>query len=210
MKRYWIMFCIAVFLILLDQGTKLLISNFFVYDAEALLLVKGTPHIHPIVNAEDYDWFIAQAVAAGTGLLPWKLLKIGGDLLRGVPVLLVLWLSWKLSTMAELNPHTRLISGMAVFCGAGVVCSTLDRLFWQGTQDFICFAWGDVTELGQAIVRHKSFDLKDLYLVALTALVFLYFIWVIVDWMRFARDEKRAKQFVQTLKIKVKQLFHKN
>ena len=175
-KRFWLFLLFIFALIALDQGAKLLVSNFVTVE-DNILLVSNTVHIHPIFNNECvlqcsqmaektnvslYFWLVLDALKTTLGLaLPFVLGILGRKFLFG---------------NKTVKSYPILTGILVCFLISGLICHIVDDFFWGGALDFICISWDDTLQVNgilQNIVRHKSFDLKDFYVyIGMVLLVF--------------------------------------
>ena len=159
-------FLLIIILILLDQGTRLLISNFYTVKG-GLLLVSNTVHIHPILNDECVLQCTKTAEKTNIHLHVWLFL----DALKTAvslffPIVMAILLRKFFFWDKSIRKYLLLTGIMMCFLLSAFFCHVIDDFVWGGALDFICISWDDILVTNgvvQNIVRHKSFDLKDFY-----------------------------------------------
>jgi signal peptidase II len=125
-------------LIALEQGIKLLINRFFL-DASVPLL-KPLFYFEPMFNRH-YSWFNSMLRIEGSR---WVHIVFVGLVI----VLIFLFYRYARRRMGA----RRFTDTMFSFLLAGAVCSFIDKLFWNGSLDYI------------RMDGLFTFDLKDLYI----------------------------------------------
>lgn len=165
-KRYWLFLLLFFVLIVLDQGAKLLVSNFVTVE-DNILLVSNTVHIHPILNDECVLQCSQMAEKTNVSLYFWLVLDtLKTTLGLALPFVLGVF-GRKFFFGDKAVKNYPILTGMLVcFIMSGLICHIVGDFFWGGSLDFICISWDDTLQINgvlQNIVRHKSFDLKDFY-----------------------------------------------
>lgn len=117
------LFNIFIFLILLDQGGKLLIKFFFFNDY--VEIIKGFLSFNPIINT-DGSWLNARF---GTGVSFPFLISI-----NFIALILFFELFRYFNSKHEKNYH---VDMAFLFVFTGALCSLIDKVFYGGSLDFI-------------------------------------------------------------------------
>lgn len=162
-------------LISIEQGIKLIINNKYL-DVNFSIL-EPLLYFEPKFN-RDYSWFNS-------------MLKLGVG--KGIHILIVLililltFLFYKFINRKK--ETTRLIDTTFAFLFSGAICSLIDKVFWNGSLDYILF------------YDLFIFDLKDLYVNVFIGLVILM---IIIDYkgLRTVDDKDLLKDFIKFLKRK--------
>ena len=208
-KRLGWYFIFIIILILLDQGTKLLISDF--YNAEdGILLVSNTVHIHPIFNDECVLQWTKTAEKTNIHLYVWLFLDALKTVLSflfpiGMAILLRMFFFWDKSV----RKYSLLTGIMLCVLLSAFLCHVIDDFVWGGALDFICISWDDIFETNgvvQNIVRHKSFDLKDFYICIGMILLWIRGIFEILVYVK-NKDivDDRLRHPIQNIKTIIQQ-----
>ena len=128
----------VVFLTALEQGLKLIINRYYLYVNTPIL--RPWLFFSPVFN-RDYSWFNSMLQ-----------LNIG----RWVHVLLVaallVFISLIYQFLRQRLEMDRLINATSAFLFAGAICSLIDKVFWNGSLDYI------------RVRGMFTFDLKDAYI----------------------------------------------
>ncbi|MDV3429284.1 MAG: signal peptidase II [Bacillota bacterium] len=128
----------AIFLIALEQFIKIIINAYYLHERFAIL----PPFIYfePMFNRR-YSWFNS-------------MLELGdGRWLHIITVsVLTLFICLFYQYVNKNLGSSRIINYMFVFIFSGAVCSLIDKLFWDGSLDYIL------------INGLFTFDLKDVYI----------------------------------------------
>ena len=132
-------------LIALEQGVKLIINRFFV--TVSVPIVSPILYFEPMFNRH-YSWFNSML---RIGDSKWVHIIIVGLLI----ILLALFHRY---VNRRTDPH-RMVNVMFAFLFAGAVCSFIDKVFWDGSLDYI------------RLTGFFTFDLKDLYINVLNGLL---------------------------------------
>jgi len=139
----------TLLLVLLDQIIKLIINAY--YSNAAVELIPHFLAFKPVHNT-DLSWF----GSLGIGLFANYTCSIVFNLV----ILAVSITLYHYITVAR-NTGGFLVNLSFLLLLSGIVCSTIDRLFWKGSLDYI------------RLEGFFTFDLKDCYISAFTGL-FLY------------------------------------
>lgn len=168
MKKRFIWYSILIIvLILLDQGTKLIISNFYTVK-DGILLVSNTVHIHPILNDRCVLEYTQIAEKTSIPLFVWLFLDpLKAAVSFFVPIMIAMLFRKFFFWDKSVKKYSLLTGIMICFILSACLCHILGDFIGGGSLDFICFSWDDTIVINgvlQNIVRHKSFDLKDFYI----------------------------------------------
>jgi signal peptidase II len=147
-KKYFLL--LTSFLLLIEQGIKLFIYN--KHMDSNIPIVKDLLYLNPMFN-RDYSW-----INSLFGLGISKAVHI--VLVGGIVVLVSLIYAF----IRHKKQDTPLISTAFSFIVAGGLCSFIDKIFWDGSLDYIY------------LVNYFTFDLKDVYVNVFIGLVILMFI----------------------------------
>lgn len=148
--KYTVRLCVAILILTaVDQVVKLLISGFFFYTT--VELVPGMLTFKPVQNT-DLSWLGSLGVRIFANYFVTVILNIF--------ILLVATLFYRyLYTVKNICGKISQVSFVLLMSGG--VCSTIDRIFWKGSIDYI------------RLEGFFTFDLKDCYISAFIALLFL-------------------------------------
>ena len=138
-------------LILFDQGIKLFISGHFIMD-QSIPVLPPVLYFFPTLNT-NYTWVSSMM---DISLSKWVYIAI-------VAVLLVLVLLFYRYLQNRL-PKNSIVNTLFAFLFSGALCSLLDKLFWNGSLDFIQFNY------------LFTFDTKDVYISVFIGLVLLFMV----------------------------------
>lgn len=153
MKRNILRLCmLTLLLIAVDQGIKILIS-LYCPDA-AIELIPHFVLFRPVHNT-DLSWF---------GSLGLRLFANPAFSIILNLVLFILAAALYRYIGTELNGRGKLVQVTFLFLFAGILCSTIDRVFWQGSLDYI------------RLEGLFTFDLKDCYITVMEILFIYSFI----------------------------------
>ena len=136
-KSKWTWIVIAI-LIIADQGIKLYINAY--YLGVALPVLPPVLYFRPIFNT-DYSWF---ASMLDLSLSKWLHVALVGILLA----LIVLFYRHLQNRLSKNNT----VNVLFAFLFSGALCSLLDKIFWNGSLDFVL------------IQSMFTFDIKDVYI----------------------------------------------
>lgn len=125
-------------LIMIDQGIKLIINS--KYLEANLPIIQPWVYFRPMFN-RDYSWLNSMFQL---GIGKWIHIAVVVGMLVAVVLLY--------KHLYQASETSRLIDSAFIFIVSGATCSLLDKVFWDGSLDFI-FIRGFFT-----------FDLKDVYI----------------------------------------------
>ena len=168
----WIL---TFFLISIEQGIKLII-NYKYLDINFPIL-EPLLYFEPKFN-RDYSWFNSMLnLGVGKGI---HILIV--FMLISLTFLVYKFINKKIET-------TNLIDTTFAFLFSGAICSLIDKVFWNGSLDYILF------------YDLFIFDLKDVYVNVFIGLVILM---IIIDYkgLRSADDKDSIKDFINFIKGK--------
>lgn len=147
-KRYF--YGLTILLIVIEQWLKLIINGSYLNNND--VIVKGFLYFRPMFN-RDYSWI--------NSLFNLGVSKIFHIVLVSFIVILVFLVYHYLRAR---NINTKTISTAFAFLLAGGTCSLIDKVFWDGSLDYIY------------VQNHFTFDLKDVYINVFIGLMVLMFI----------------------------------
>lgn len=137
----------ALILIGVEQFIKIIINyNFF---HESYPIFEPILYFEPMFN-RDYSWFNS---LFKLGIGKWVHIFFVGLVLFGL-------VSFYHYLKSE-NKNTRMMDWMYIFILAGAVCSFIDKVFWNGSLDYIL------------LEGYFTFDLKDVYINIFNGLLLL-------------------------------------
>jgi len=147
-KRTFVLLTGILFAI--DQLIKLYIYNHHLEGNYQI--VKDMFYLNPTFN-RDYSWINS---------------LFGLGISKGIHIAMVTFIVVMVITvylfLRYLNINTRTINAAFAFIIAGGLCSWVDKVFWDGSLDYIY------------VVNHFTFDLKDVYVNVFIGLMILMFI----------------------------------
>lgn len=203
-KRLGWCFILIIILILLDQGSKLLISNYYTVK-DGILLVSNTVHIHPILNDECVLQCAQTAEKTNIHLYVWLFLDALKTVLSFlIPIVVAILLRKFFFWDRSVKKYSLLTGIMICFMLSACLCHIIGDYVWGGALDFICVSWDDtlvISGVAQNIVRHKSFDLKDFY-----AYIVMILLWVrgILEMLVYMKNKEvmadRLRHPIQNIK----------
>jgi len=125
-------------LVALEQGIKLVINRFFL--SVSAPIIAPILYFEPMFNRH-YSWFNSMLRLEDSR---WVHIAIVGLLI------VLLFLFYRYGSMRT-RPR-RMVSVMFAFLFAGALCSFIDKVFWDGSLDYI------------RLTGFFTFDLKDIYI----------------------------------------------
>lgn len=138
-------------LMALDQGAKLFISAHFAMD-QALPILPPVLYFCPTLNTS-YTWVSSML---DISLSKWIYIAMVALLL----VLILLFYRYLQNSLAKNNT----VNALFAFLFAGAACSLIDKLFWNGSLDFI------------QLRPLFTFDTKDVYVSVFIGLLLLFLV----------------------------------
>lgn len=152
---------IILILIIIDQGIKLIVKNY--YDVRVPIL-ENRLYFMPVLNV-NYSWINA-------------IFQFGWSRLFHIAlVLLVILVGYSIFKYLETkNLRQKIINILKVFFFSGAICSLIDKVFWNGSLDYILLKGFFV------------FDLKDCYL---TIFELIAVILVIRNWKAVSKINEK-------------------
>lgn len=169
-KNIWI---IITALIVVEQGIKIVINSR--YLDENLPILNPWIYFSPMFN-RSYSWFNSMLQL---GIGKWAHVII-------VTVMLILiYLFYKF--LNQRSKTTRLVDAAFAFIFAGAACSWIDKVFWNGSLDYI------------ALKGLFTFDLKDVYINIFNGLLILM---ILTNHKGFRQmdDKEILKDFIRFLR----------
>lgn len=131
-------FFLTTFLIAIEQGIKLVINANYLENNDKIL--EGILYFNPMFN-RDYSWFNSMLKL---GIGKWFHIAFVGVVLLGI-VLFYFFMNKDKKT-------SKLVDTMFSFIVGGAFCSFVDKVFWDGSLDYIL------------VKGYFTFDLKDVYI----------------------------------------------
>lgn len=149
-----------IMLIAIEQGIKAIINNVFL-ESNVPIFAPWL-YFSPMFN-RDYSWFNS-------------MLQLGvGKWVHVLVVLVILILAFLFYRSMNSRKTTTLLIDIAfAFLLAGGMCSLIDKVFWDGSLDYI------------QIKGYFTFDLKDVYINVFNGLLILMFL---VDYKRLRKGK---------------------
>lgn len=137
-------------LIIIEQGIKIIINNSYLNTTFPIL----EPYIYfnPMFN-RDYSWFNSMLQL---GISKWL------HIILVSVILILIFLFYKF--LNKFNHLTPLINTTFLFIFSGAACSLIDKVFWNGSLDYIL------------VKGFFTFDLKDVYVSVFTGLIIIMLI----------------------------------
>lgn len=148
-------------LVIIDQGIKLLISR---YSTDAVIEIIPNLILFKPVHNTDLSWL----GSLGIKLFASYYFSIGLNL-----ILFVLCITMYRYIDSQLGKRGLLVQSTFICLFAGIVCSTIDRVIWKGSLDYI------------RLEGLFTFDLKDCYITVFEILFIYGYIRYHKEWDRF-------------------------
>lgn len=142
-----LMWVLVFFLTAVEQGIKIIINRY--YLQVKVPLVPPWLYFAPLFN-RDYSW-LNSMLQLGVGKVVHVFIVLAA--------LLIIYLFYRYT--AKHYEVTFLVGSAFALFLAGALCSLLDKVFWDGSLDYIL------------VQGFFTFDLKDAYLNVAVALIFL-------------------------------------
>jgi len=164
-----------IILITIEQGIKLIINQN--YLEANIPIISPWIYFDPMFN-RDYSWFNS-------------MLQLNIDkwvhILIVLGILIVIYLFYKFLDSCKIEG--RIIDIMFAFIISGALCSLVDKVFWNGSLDYIL------------IRGFFTFDLKDVYINVFNGLLLLIFV---IDYkgLRKTSDDDIIKDFIRFIRNK--------
>lgn len=137
-------------LIILEQGIKLIINANYLSNND--VIIENFLYFKPMFN-RDYSW-INSLFQLGVAKWPHVIMV---SIIVVLVVLIYLFIDHK-------GYNTKVVSTSFAFILAGGICSFVDKIFWDGSLDYI------------KVQGYFTFDLKDVYINVFIGLVLLMFV----------------------------------
>lgn len=166
--KKWIL---VIALISIEQIIKLIINSF--YLDEIISIIPNAVYFSPMFN-RDYSWFNS-------------MLQLGaGKWLHITLVAVMIVLIYKFYAYLDCRSfNDKVVDWIYTFVMSGAICSLIDKVFWNGSLDYIAFK------------GLFTFDLKDLYVDISIGLMFLFIIIGNKDMKNILDDKALMKGFLQ-------------
>ncbi len=144
-------------LIIIEQGIKIIVKNYY---GVRIPIIENILYFMPVLN-DNYSYINS-------------LFKLGwSKTFHIIMVILVLFFSYYVFKYLEAkNIKNSMINILKVFLFSGAICSLIDKIFWNGSLDYILLKGFFV------------FDLKDCYLTIFEVLVIML---VIKNWKEISK-----------------------
>lgn len=170
-KRYF--YSLVAFLFVLEQGIKLIINTKHLTSNQ--VIINNFLYFRPMFN-RDYSWI--------NSLFNLGVSKAIHIILVGFIVLLV-FLVYQYLVSLKLN--SKIVSVAFAFLLAGGLCSFVDKVFWDGSLDYIY------------VQNHFTFDLKDVFINVFIGLMVIIYL---IDHQGFRTKESNhiLKNFMDFLR----------
>lgn len=219
MKKYVKYLIVILCLILVDQGAKLIVANF--YDSEIvkasnddrdsdIMKVINTVHIHPVINDTEIQELKQEASEKSIDFKVLMFLNVVLSIILLIVYIFFMYVLYRVSSKIMKNKHLKLMHSIMCLNIAAWMCSAVfDKIFWGGSLDFLCLAWGNVKKVGEnyrLFPKHYIYDIKDFYLYIGLILLILYIIIMMVNYLKLSKDEK--KEIEKNIKNKIINIFH--
>ncbi len=160
---------LTVILIIVEQSIKLIINA--KYLNESIPIIKNFVYFDPLFN-RDYSWINSLFQLGVSKFIHIFLVSL---IIIGV-IIVYKFIVYK-------NYNTNLLSVAIAFLLAGGSCSLIDKIFWDGSLDYIY------------LVNYFTFDLKDVYV---NLFIFFMIIMFIIDHQGIRTIEEDT--FIKDLK----------
>jgi len=210
MRRFLKLLFFVFLLVAIDQFSKLLVSHFFTYDPESLMQVKDTVHIHPLVNHSNAEWIEQMVQKTGIDSFFWKSFDFINLILVSLLFHFIVLGLYQVSVIANFKKLFALVYTLHILIGSTTICALFDRLFWDGTQDFLCISKSYIADSGKLKISHLAADIKDCYLDLLVVLLFVYVIQLTIDFSNFSKNKAEYSLFKQRIRGILKKKNNKN
>lgn len=217
MKKY-IKFLIIIFsLIVIDQGSKLIVAHFFDGDIvlrsnntrdSEIMLTSDTFHIHPLINDSTRQELLQKASNSSLSIGFFIFIDIVRKIILWTILILGIYVFSRLFTKLKMKRHPKITSSVICLPVAACLCNCMELILRGGSLDFMCITRKDTIWLVDhyhPVVRHQIWDIKDMYLVIGCVLLLLLVILVIIDYLKLSKDEK--KELDIKLKNMIKNIF---
>ena len=145
-----VFFIFTTLLILIEQGIKLIINGSYLQNNDAI--IENLLYFKPMFN-RDYSWINS---LFQLGVAKWPHIIMVSIIIISV-FLVYMFIDHK-------GYNTKLVSTSFGFILAGGICSFIDKIFWDGSLDYIY------------LQNQFTFDLKDVYINVFIGLIILMFI----------------------------------
>lgn len=166
MKLYYKYLIIAI-MVVVEQGIKLVVRN---YQGVSHPIISNFVYFNPTHNTY-YSWFNSMLGLQNTRMFHIVLTII----LMVLAITIFRFVNSKFGDSIS-------ISLLEIFLVAGIICSLIDRVFWNGSLDYI------------HLKGFFVFDLKDVYL---STFQVLFFLTVVRNWKAFS--DLNEKEFIGDL-----------
>ncbi len=205
MKKYIkYIILITALLVLLDQGTKLLVDNLYSFDKDPMQ-VADCIHLHPVINDSTLEKLMECAEKTSISVGVWLTIEIIGFVLGGAFVCFVFYIIYCYLYDKKVKMSLYFLSTLLCIIIAQVICKVLDDVFRGGTLDWLCIS--KTTRFGGNYdIFHYVFDLRDIYIFLIWILFFVEFI---VLFVRLLKDKEARDELNSDINRKTHSFFHK-
>lgn len=199
MKKRRILYCAIIILILivLDQGTKLIVDNYFDVP-ENVMQISDTIHIHPKLNDIDMQKMLPLADKFSLNMRFLMLIKAA---LFTIIMVAGFFLCYGVQRFFFWDCQKKSYLGLniAILClaAAGIICSVyIDELCFGGSFDWICCTWVGVQPFHNdhyhAVSYHFTFDMKDIYLWIGMILFVVRVVLFLITYLQSTQEEQKG------------------
>lgn len=218
MKKYLKYIIIIFTLIVIDQGSKLIVAD--VFEGEVVLAsnqedntdnmeVYNAFHIHPIINDTDNQVLLQKSLDSSSDFGFLVFVDIALNLIFAIVIFILLYTFSRFLPHYKIKRHPKILSSiLCLFIAAGICSLIIDRIFWGGSLDFICLSLKETHLIDgcyHAFVHHYIFDFKDIYLWIGFALFMIYAILFVINCCRLSKEER--KELDRKLKNSIMNIF---
>lgn len=174
MKKYVVRLCTAIIVLtLIDQLVKYIVNGFFFQTVYAI--IPGILTFRPVHNT-DMSWF----GSLGVQLFANYFVAIIINLLILIAVIVLFRYIFVYKGV-----RGKLTQIIFIFLFSAILCSTIDRIFWKGSIDYI------------RLEGFFTFDIKDCYVTAFQILFIGSYIKYQKEWNKF-----NLRTFIKDIKGK--------
>jgi len=166
MKKYVVRLCTAIIVLTaIDQLVKYIINMFFFQTV--VTIIPGILTFRPVHNT-DLSWFGSLGLQIFANYYVTVIFNL---LIFSLAIILYRYLYVNMGVSGKL---TQIIF---IFLFAAILCSTIDRIFWTGSIDYI------------RLKGFFTFDIKDCYMTAFIILFIGSYFKYQKEWNRFSVKE---------------------
>ncbi|HBL85160.1 MAG: hypothetical protein A2Y17_01320 [Clostridiales bacterium GWF2_38_85] len=221
MKKYSKYIIIILLLVALDQGAKLIVAHIFdgdvvlaseIDNANKITANSDTFQIYPIINDSPVQKLLQKAEGSKISIGFLMLIDIIMNAIISALILLALYKIFRFLSKTKLKMSTKIINGLVYFSIASWAVRSIDKIFWDGTLDFLCISWKGTqwrVDHYHPMTYYRAFDITDIYLIICMLLGLLLLILIIINLLKLSKEERKDidKEFKQRLKSFFKKVF---